>query len=189
MFDTGEPHSGRELAEALGRLVAEGASLVARWPDTAFFARQGSYWSPAEHIRHLRKSSSPLVLALGLPRIVLGLRFGRHHGPSRSFNEMRRVYLGALSAGGLAGRFTPSPEPVPGDPAARRLEIMNAWTGITVSLGNAIARWDEPALDRYRLPHPLLGKLTVREMLHFTVYHTAHHLSRVAERAGAGARP
>jgi hypothetical protein len=25
------------------------------------------------------------------------------------------------------------------------------------------------------LPHPLLGKLTIREMLYFTVYHGEHH--------------
>jgi hypothetical protein len=28
-----------------------------------------------------------------------------------------------------------------------------------------------------------MGRLTVRGMLAFTVYHTAHHLRRVAERA------
>jgi hypothetical protein len=36
---------------------------------------------------------------------------------------------------------------------------------ITTSLTDAIGRWHEDDLDRYRLPHPLLGKLTVREML------------------------
>jgi hypothetical protein len=45
----------------------------------------------------------------------------------------------------------------------------------------------DPGLERarprcYRLPHPLLGKLTVREMLFFTVYHNAHHLDQVASR-------
>ena len=37
-------------------------------------------------------------------------------------------------------------------------------------------RWPEPSLDRYQLLHPLLGRLTVREMLEFSVYHHAHHL-------------
>ena len=41
-------------------------------------------------------------------------------------------------------------------------------------------------LDRYRLPHPLLGKLTVREMLFFTVYHNYHHVRSVADRLAAG---
>jgi hypothetical protein len=25
------------------------------------------------------------------------------------------------------------------------------------------------------LPHPLLGKITIREMLYFTAYHVQHH--------------
>ena len=34
-------------------------------------------------------------------------------------------------------------------------------------LDAAIAGWKESALDRARLPHPLLGPITVREMLEF----------------------
>lgn len=30
-------------------------------------------------------------------------------------------------------------------------------------------------LDKYILPHPLLGKLTIREMMYFTIYHVEHH--------------
>ena len=31
------------------------------------------------------------------------------------------------------------------------------------------------ALDRYRLPHPILGKVTLRELASFTSFHTIHH--------------
>ena len=31
-------------------------------------------------------------------------------------------------------------------------------------------------LDKYVLPHPLLGKVTLREMLYFTIHHNEHHL-------------
>lgn len=42
-----------------------------------------------------------------------------------------------------------------------------------------VREWDEAALDRIRLPHPLLGKLAVRETLLFTLYHDRHHLDAV----------
>ena len=45
----------------------------------------------------------------------------------------------------------------------------------------AVSQWRPPALDRTRLPHPLLGRLTVREMVHFTLLHNVHHVA-VAER-------
>lgn len=184
-FDTGVPASGPEFADALGALLASGNAYLATVPDAAFFAPQGSAWSPAGHVRHLQASSAPLALALKLPRWVLSLRFGRGSGHSRSFAEMREAYLATLSSGGQAGRFAPAAEPFPADPRARRNEILNAWAAVTVELQGVIRRWPEPAFDSHRLPHPLLGLLTVREMLAFTVYHTAHHLRRVAERAAA----
>jgi hypothetical protein len=182
-FDTGAPVSGPDLGNTLGALLASGSAYLGTLSDSAFFTPQGSAWSPAEHVRHLRASSAPLVLALKLPRWVLTLRFGRAKSPSRSFTAIRDRYRETLAAGGQAGRFAPSREQPPGDPRARRLEIMNGWVAATVELQNAIGKWPEAALDQHLLPHPLLGTLTVREMLDFTVYHTAHHLRRVAERA------
>ncbi|HSB53710.1 MAG TPA: DinB family protein [Gemmatimonadales bacterium] len=185
-FETGEPQTLPELGQALNRVVAEGVSFLAPMSDTVFFAPQGPAWSPAEHVRHLRKSSAPLVTALKLPQLVVRLRFGGRSGPSRTFAQLRELYLGKLAAGGGAGRFAPSQEPFPANPVDRRNEIINGWTAVTVELVNAMNRWSETALDRHQLPHPLLGPLSVREMLAFTVYHSAHHFRRIDERSRAG---
>jgi hypothetical protein len=184
-FETGEPQTGIDLSQALNALISQGAAFLVPWPDTKFFARQGDAWSPADHIRHLRKSTTPLVTGLHIPRLLLAMRFGTHTGPSRSFAEIRTMYQARLAGGATAGKFTPSAEPAPRDPSDRRNEIMAAWAAATAALTNEIARWPEDSLDRYQLPHPLLGRLTIREMLSFTVYHTAHHLRRIAERGGA----
>ena len=53
------------------------------------------------------------------------------------------------------------------------------------ALVTEVERWSERAMDRYRLPHPLLGQLTVREMLFFTLYHNVHHIHVVARRLSA----
>ncbi|MEO8633981.1 MAG: DinB family protein [Gemmatimonadales bacterium] len=181
-FPTGCPHTGPEFAYVLGALLAEGHASLSQPPATGFFAPQGVAWAPSEHIRHLSRSSRPLVTALGLPRFLLGLRFGRHRGPSRGFEGVRHRYLAALDAGATAGRFTPPREPAPPDPVARRVDILSMWSRTTVDLTSAILRWPDAALDRYQLPHPVLGLLSVRDMLAFTVYHTAHHLRRIMER-------
>ena len=185
-FETGTPSTGPELSLALGKLLAAGVTYLSTLPEEQFFAPQGGAWSPADQVRHLEVSSVPLALALKLPRWVLRLRFGRGTGRSRSFDEMRAAYQARLGEGGQAGRFAPQPGRSPANTRAGRLEVMNGWTRVTVELQNALRRWPEPALDGQLLPHPLLGPLTVREMLAFTVYHTAHHLRRVAERAGSG---
>ena len=183
-IDPSEPRTAAELNTALAGLLARAQHFLQAFPDAQFFAPQGQAWSPAEHVRHLRKSTAPVARALALPRLLIGLRFGKARGSSRSFSEVRAIYRAALAAGGQAGRFAPSKEPPPASSGERRTQIMTAWTAATADLQRQAARWPEPALDKYRLPHPLLGLLTVREMLAFTVYHTAHHLDRIAERAG-----
>ena len=183
MIDSGNPATGTELAAALQRVAAEGTEHLARFDDAAFFAPQGQAWSPAEHLRHLRKTTAPIGAALRAPRLLLWLRFGRHHARSRSFADLRQAYLAALATGGRAGRFAPTPEAPPPDPAARRREIMHSWDAAVAGVSGAVPHWGEPGLDRYQLPHPLMGALSMREMLAFTVYHTAHHLNRIVERA------
>jgi len=187
MFDPGSPFTGPELVRSLKRTVDEGGAFLASLADDVFFRRPGASWSPAEHVKHLRKGSAPLALALRLPPLLLRLRFGAHQGASRPFDELRTTYLGALAAGGQAGRFAPSVEPAPLDPKKRRGEIMTSWREVTQDLCKAVTRWDERSLDAAQGPHPLLGTLSLREMLEFTVYHTTHHLRIVAERVSVGA--
>ncbi len=43
-------------------------------------------------------------------------------------------------------------------------------------------RWSDRQLDQYLAPHPLLGKLTLRELCYFTIYHTGHHLDIIKVR-------
>ena len=42
-------------------------------------------------------------------------------------------------------------------------------------LAKKIQKWTESDLDTYLLPHPLLGKMTIREIALWTAYHTEHH--------------
>jgi len=187
MFDVGEPESGTQLRAAMRRLVTEAHEYLSALPNHAFFAPQGDRWSPAEHIRHLRKSTAPVARALRVPAWLLRLRFGQGAGTSRNYRTLRDTYRGVLAQGGQAGRFAPSLEPAPTDPTARRAAIMSAWDAAVGALETASARWPEASLERAWLPHPLLGLLTVREMLEFTVYHTSHHVALVASRVDRGA--
>jgi DinB family protein len=62
-------------------------------------------------------------------------------------------------------------------------KILRRLAATVRAVQSAVQRWPEPALDRYQLPNPLLGRLTVGEMLAFSVYHHGHHLRRIAERS------
>jgi hypothetical protein len=123
---------------------------------------------------------------LKLPKLLLAILFGTATSPSRRYDEMRETYQGRLSAGGRAGgRFVP-PQLSPGEAEAEsvRARTLDGWSRSGEDLVKALRRWSEKGLDKYRLPHPLLGKLTVREMLFFTHYHDLLHAEIVRKRCG-----
>jgi hypothetical protein len=188
-FATGEPSAGPEIVAAIVRLHAEAERWLAAIPPAEFAASQrqsgvqGEKWSPANHVRHLAKSTFPLAQALALPKFVIGWRFGRGPEVSRDFLTVRDDYRRTLrETGATAGRFTPTPVALPDDLAAWQIRVLASWRASIVALTGRIPRWNERALDRYRVPHPILGKMTVREILFFSLYHYQHHLEQIAAR-------
>ncbi|MEO1370066.1 MAG: DinB family protein, partial [Acidobacteriota bacterium] len=69
-------------------------------------------------------------------------------------------------------------------PAEWRAQIMGHFRTAGRQLDAAVAGWSDRQLDTLRLEHPILGAMTVRELLYFTLYHNAHHARRIRERAG-----
>jgi len=142
----------------------------------ALFQKPGEKWSAAENVEHLVLSVKPLSLAFRLPKLVLRY-FGKPNRPCRTYQELVNRYHAKLSAGGKAtSAFIPHPK------ASDRNALTAHFNRHNQKFLASLKNWNEPDLDRYLLPHPLLGKLIVREMLYFTIYHTQHHL-RAIEKA------
>jgi len=164
-----KPEIQKLLVENYGAFLA----TLRQMPDVQAHMAAPGKWSPAQQAEHLVKSVRPVTLAFRLPKFLLPLLFGRSNRPSRSFEELVAKYHARLAAGGTASRpFVPGvPRNLPG--VYRRL-------GNTVdALCRGVDRFSETELDILILPHPLLGKLTLREMLYFTAYHAKHHLLAV----------
>ncbi len=138
--------------------------------DEYEFAPDGK-WSAGQQVEHLIKSTSPLNMALGLPKWVLKLRVGKANRPSRSYNEVIAKYKLKLERGGKAGpKYTPAPAK-----SSKRTQHSKRLSDNIETLKLKVGKWSEEDLDNYILPHPLLGKVTVREMMYFTAYHAHHH--------------
>jgi hypothetical protein len=186
-FSTGAPSACDDIVRALRQLHAEGHAFATSIALPEFFAPQVDRWSPAVHIRHLTRSTRPVMQALALPRWIVRLRFGRATTASRSFDQLVADYRAALAAGGQA---PPAFVPVPNTGATTheaRVAILHSWDRSIRGVEQHAARWRDSDLDLLRLPHPLLGQLTVREILLFTVYHTAHHLRLIESRRASSA--
>lgn len=167
---------------ALQALAAEGLGFWNGIEPDRFGARFGEAWSPAENLRHLIKSTTPVTQALNLPGPALVAMFGLGKGASESYESLRDRYLSLLIGGVDAGKFAPEELAPPADHAAWQGELVSACRDAVLALAEAAGQWEESDLDGYQIPHPLLGNLTVREMLFFTLYHHSHHRQNVARR-------
>ncbi|MCX8489735.1 MAG: DinB family protein [Cyclobacteriaceae bacterium] len=127
-------------------------------------------WNAVQLLDHIVRSVSPVSTAFALPAFLLRLVFGTANRKSRSYEELVARYHDKLKAGGRAsGRFVPPPK-------TDSVEKLSATlTKIVQVLAKRIDRFTETQPNLLLLPHPLLGKLTLREMLYFTIYHVQHH--------------
>ena len=180
-----DPFAKPELEEILVKVQGEVADYFAALPERVFFVRPEGAWSPAENVVHLIKSVRPVAMGLRLPRLMLKLFFGTPQKPSRRFQHLKEDYRAELGKGAKAPkRFVPREREAPANPAASRLELLRRWQAAGTDLLAALRHWHETELDRFALPHPLLGKLTIREMIFFTLYHDLHHVNNVRRRLG-----
>ncbi len=172
--------------EGLSRALAETGDAMKEAADSAdaaaFFRRSDpETWSGAEHTVHLIKSVKAVAKGLSYPKWLVRLRFGKAKS-SRTYDELVAFYQSKLAQGGRAsGRYVPEVSPSPSDPQAARDAILSKWQRAVSELVENLDSWSEKSLDKLQFPHPLLGMLSVREMLFFTHYHNLHHAQRVAE--------
>jgi hypothetical protein len=130
-----------------------------------------SKWTPAQHCDHITRSIRPLGMLFKLPKWLLRLFFGTSNRDSRDYDRVVEKYLDRLRAGGRAtGRFIPNQKIT-----FEKQRLLQNGKGMVEKLTRSLSEWSEEEIDIFILPHPLLGKLTVREMMYFSIYHIHHH--------------
>lgn len=155
---------------------------VTKWftdvPADTFFHRQGAVWSASDNVDHLIKSHRPIARALKLPKFTLQAMFGKPEKPSATYEELCQIYRDAIAKGGQAsGRYLPD-QRSPANPETEKSNLLNQFSIASAELISVVEKWNEKELDEHLLPHPLIGKLTIREMLFFTIYHNLRHASQ-----------
>lgn len=179
---TRSPFTHAELMLALTRSKQETALYFGGLAPDVFFKHIGSEWSAAENLDHLNKSVSLLVRALRVPRAVARIAFGAAKAQSRRYDDIVEAYTASLKQGGAAsGRVLPVVNSQVEDLPAAQRSLINEWQLTCDRVLALIHGWSETELDHHQLPHPLIGKLTVREMLFFTLYHNSHHTKQARD--------
>ena len=167
-----------EIIAALAEKIDDFNSYINSLNKEQFELRPDKKWSAGQNLDHLIRAIKPLQLAYGLPKLALVILFGKTNRPSRSYEEVVNKYKIKLEAGGKAsGPFIP-----PGIEFAKKDRLIKKYSRHKQKLISKIEKQSDADLDNYILPHPLLGKVTLREMLFFTIYHNEHHLELLKNR-------
>lgn len=160
------------LPEIETQLSQEVASVLAKSKpveDEIFFAPFGEKWSLALQLMHLTRSVKALNQALAAPKLLLRTQFGRPKRPSMSYDAVVARYIKANVP--TKTGFEPELPPKPSKEI-----IVNSFKKHHAELLKLVqGKWEEKKLDDYQVPHPLLGKMTIREMLCFMIHHLRHH--------------
>lgn len=167
-----------ELAIELSRSVAAFNRYVDELPVDVFEWEPGGKWSAGQNLSHLVRSLQAIQLGFSVPLFLLKLIYGKSNRPSRSYEELHNKYKSNLAAGGRAtGRFVPGKVST-----ASKASLLNSHLKLIARLQGRVTKLTEHEMEHYLLPHPLLGKLTMKEMLMFQVMHVYHHLGLLKDR-------
>ena len=179
-----DPTSRSDLSRALARAETDVHDFFESLSPEEYVLRVEAAWTPAEHLEHLNEAVHAVARGLSVPRWLLHLRFGRSNRPSRSYLEIRDTYQAALARGGRAtGRFIPPRRDLSIEEVkAHRSETLARWARRNGRLRAALEGWTESRLDQIQMPHPIIGRLTTREMIFFTLYHDQHHINGAKRR-------
>lgn len=166
-----------EISEKLVQTNKDFTTYITSLGEEDYNYSYNDKWTAGQQMEHIYKSIVPLNKALMLPKAIMKLNFGKANRPSRNYDDLVIRYKEKLSLGGKApAQFAPE-----GVPFEKRHKLSGNLTKATHTLVKRLKKFTEEDLDILILPHPLLGKLTLREMVCFTDYHTHHHQRHTQE--------
>lgn len=129
-------------------------------------------WTPGQQLLHIHRSIKSVAFAFSLPRFVIKMKFGIANRPSRSYEELVARYLNVLKDKTPIAPKEYQPKFIY---YKQKNYTLNQTNKSLAKILKSLQEISEESLDLYILPHPLIDKLTLREILYFNIYHVQHH--------------
>lgn len=158
--------------------VAQFNELINNLNEENFEANYNNKWSAGQDLVHLIKVLGIVNIGFTLPKILLSLLYGLNKKETRGFDELQTLYKKSLEGGAKSPTIYIPKQVMFKD----KISLINKHVVLNQAFIKKIEAHSEEALDSYRLPHPLLGKVSLRELIIFTSLHTTHHLELLKQK-------
>lgn len=130
-------------------------------------------WTTGQHILHLVQSLEMLNKALRYPKFFLRYKFGSSNRPSRSYKEVAKRYEERLSENQSKAKKFNENLPVPS--LDEKKTLTDELQIQSKKLQFKTKKLKTRHLDTLLLPHPLMGRMTLREIIMWSAHHAEHH--------------
>jgi DinB superfamily len=171
-----------DLQDRLKTATADCLNATASVSDAVFFDNSNGKWSIAENLIHLAIVAKRFGSTFTMPKEQLA-NFGLATQPSRPFDGILAAYMKALEGMAVAPKAFVAVQTADDT----RTSVIERYNNAHNILGANLMTFSEEELDKYQVPHPLLGLLTMREMMDFIVFHLGHHQKAVDRIVGRSA--
>jgi len=170
--------------DTITKLLEEKNKTLTNWllshDDAKWKTGPKSKWTTGQQALHLLQSIKPLNTAMSMPKFLLKYKFGKANREVRDFDAIVKRYQERLSEIEPGTEFGPSrnmriPE------IKDKAYIINRLQVESKKLQYKTKKWRDKDLDDYILPHPLMGKMPVREIVMWTAHHVEHHTKKLQE--------
>jgi DinB superfamily len=166
------PYTLEEIRGAIPAQHRRFVDYLRSLPLETFLNPLEGTWSPLQHMQHVMNSETTLGGFVGA-RKLLPLQTP---AASKNYNEVIAMYRAALEMASIPNNpFSP--------PEYGALDALEATRGLALgeflNAGEAFVKamesYSDAELDAFQGRHPLLGMMSLREFLLFTIYHVEHH--------------
>ncbi|MGB0978694.1 MAG: DinB family protein [Croceimicrobium sp.] len=151
-------------------------SFLKNMKEEQIHIQKDGKWSAIQNVDHLLKSIKVVNSAVHKPSILLRSAFGKPNREARSYEGLVQRYRERL-----ADRTADAPkEYQAADPKELDVPtVLKEYDKEVQRFLKFVKKVKDRKLDGTLLPHPLLGKLLMREILYFMHFHTNHHFEAI----------
>jgi DNA-directed RNA polymerase subunit L len=173
-----------EIQKGLADISQQLIDFSNQYTEEIYFAPFGEKWSMAGNLEHLILTNTAMSKTFSYPKEALAAQFGKAERPSLTGPEIIGKYL--LVLGKMKIKAPPAYSPQASTPQSKTV-LLKMWDDVELAFQNNLKNWSDEDLDTYRIPHPAMGNLNLREMVLFAIYHTNHHLKAMKKIAEVNA--
>lgn len=170
--------------DAIANLIEEKNKVLIDWITNQdcdkWLEGPDGKWTTGQHVLHLLQSIKPLNSALSMPKFVLRYKFGKANREVRDYQTVVNRYQERLK--NAKGRtFGPSKNmTIPA--LTEKQYLIDRLQVESKKLQYKTRKISDKNLDTLILPHPLMGKMPIREIIMWTAHHIEHHTNTLKEK-------